>query len=588
MAVKADDVQISPEFRSFVSDLSERARQSGRMPFIGREAELESVIETLLRKLKNDLILVGRPGVGKTALITELARRINDGQVPPALRGKVILELAVNALLYSRESGESLIRDFERLFAEICAQRDRVILFLDEMQLQSITAGGKPSPHAHIQGLIKNTILNRELTVIAATTPEDYYKTIKSDETLSASFTAVLLNEPAEAEMMSILAGVKPYFEKSYGLTIPDDLFAGIYGLSQRFIPHRAFPDKAVELLDMSCSKAALKGEKKLRIDFFYGSVSALSRLPVDIVRLDPRTHYRGLLEFLRGRVANQENALEEISRIIKLAKLETMADSQRPEGIFLFLGPAGSGKSHVAARIAEYLFGSADKLRTIDLEGFRKSADVGRLIASEEGDTPGPLVREVESHPFSVVLFENVAGAHSSVLYFLGKALTRGEIVDSFGKRHFLSRIIFILSLTSIGEERVEQPAIGFVQGNGTKRHLVIPPKIMNVLDWVDEIIEFVPFTLEHLLEIAGESLQEIVDDLQQRYGCPLRVEPPVLEVICRAAEASGRGAHAVKELLEREIRNRAIDAITRQNRRVALLAHMKDDAIHLQVTGR
>jgi ATP-dependent Clp protease ATP-binding subunit ClpC len=580
MNQQGNDIQFPPEFQPFVSNLNERARQPERMPFIGREAELEAVVETLLRKLKNDLILVGRPGVGKTALITELARRINNGQVPPALRGRTILELSVNSFLYSHGPTETLTRDMERLFAEIGRQREHVILFLDEMQFQTIVAAGKPNPHAHIQGLIKNLIANRELTIIAATTPEDYYKYVKSDEVLAANFSAVMLNEPERDEMLRILAGVQAYFGTSYGLEIPDSLFPQIYEFSQRFIPHRAFPDKAIELLDMSCSKASLKGETQLKADYLYGSISGLSRLAVDIVRRDPRAHYRGLLEFLGERTVNQRSALEEISRILRLSKLDTKADSQRPEGIFLFLGPSGSGKSFVAARIAEYLFGSVEKLRIIDLAGFRKSDDVGKLISSEDGDTPGPLIREVENHPFSVILFENVAEAHSSVLYFLGKVLTMGEIVDPFGKKHHLSRIIFILSLTSIGEERAET-TIGFVQNDGAKHEVVIPPKIMNVLDWVDEIIEFVPFAYEDLLQIANQTLERIKSELQNRFECTLQVDLPVVEAICREAESNDRGAHIVKDLLEREIKLKAVDAITRSNQKINLQAVMKDGAI-------
>ena len=227
------------------------------MPFIGREKEIEALLETLLRKLKKDIILVGKPGVGKTALITELARRINGGRVPGSLQGKVILELALNSFLYSRRSSDLLAKDFEKLFSQIVGNGDRVILFLDELQLQSMASPAKPGKFNHIQGLLKAHIAARDLTIIAAATPEDYYKYITSDEIIAANFSAILLNEPEKNEMLKILAGVQGYFERYYGLSIPSALFERIYTFAQRFIPTRAFPDKAIELLDISCSKAS-------------------------------------------------------------------------------------------------------------------------------------------------------------------------------------------------------------------------------------------------------------------------------------------------------------------------------------------
>jgi ATP-dependent Clp protease ATP-binding subunit ClpA len=570
-------LNIDVEFHPFISHLSDLARQKDRMPFIGREKEIEAVVETLLRKLKKGIILVGNPGVGKTALITELARRINRGRVPGALQGKVILELALNSFLYSRKSGDLLARDFEKLFAQIKSNRERVILFLDELQLPSMAGTAKPKKVNPIQELIKAHFVSRELTIIAAATPEDYYKYFKSDEIIATNFSAILLNEPEKNEMLEILVGVKAYFERYYNLRIPAGLFECIYTFAQRFIPARAFPDKAIELLDISCSKASLKKVKTLAAQFIHQSVAGISRLPIGIVQLDPQVHYRCLLDYLKGTSVDQSSALEEIARIIKLAKLETAVNVMKPQGIFLFLGPAGIGKSFVAARIAEYLFGSVEKLRRIDLADFKKAEDIGKLTGGAGMEETGLLIREIENHPFSVLLLENIDEAHSAVLYFLGKALSRGEIIDPFGKKHYLANIIVILSLSAIGEEK-KGTTIGFVSSGPRSGSIIIAPKIMNVLDWVDEIIQFAPLDRGHLEQIARIRLDELARELVQRHGCKFSLGPGLLDAVVEAAEKSGRFAHAVSEFIEREIR------ITRTDKKLKLRIRIEKKRVHIE----
>ncbi len=212
----------------------------------------------------------------------------------------MILELSLTSFFYSRESADRLAKDFEKLLAQVRRNGDRVILFLDELHGPSLGGGGQPGRGSQIQGLLKAHIAERELQIIAAATSEDYYKYIKSDEIMAANFSSILLNEPEKEEMLNILCGVKKHFEDYYGLRIPDSLFEGIYTLSQRFIPTRAFPDKAIELLDIACSKAALKKARVLDCGHVHQSISAFSKLPIEIVRLDPQAHDRGMLGFLQ------------------------------------------------------------------------------------------------------------------------------------------------------------------------------------------------------------------------------------------------------------------------------------------------
>jgi ATP-dependent Clp protease ATP-binding subunit ClpA len=578
------DLGISPEFHPFFSHLSDLARKKDRMPFIGREKEIEAVLETLLRKLKKNIILVGNPGVGKTALITELAKRINGNRVPDSLRGTIVLELALNSFLFSRKSGGLLAKDFEKLLAQVIANQGKVILFLDELQLHAMAGGAKPGKKNQVLELLKTHFAARDLTIITAATPEDYYQYFKSDEVIAANFSAILLNEPEKKEMLGMLAGVRAHFERYYGLRIPPALFESIYTFAQRFIPSRAFPDKAIELLDMACSKACLKKARVLTVPFIHQSIAGISRLPIGIVQLDPLLHYRTLLDYLKETSVDQASALEEIARIIKLSKLDTTVHALEPQGIFLFLGPSGSGKSFVAARIAAYLFGSVEKLRVIDLADFKKAEDIARLIGGGGTGSTGVLIREIENHPFSVLFLENIDDAHPAILYFLGKTLAKGVIVDDLGKKHFLASIIVILSLSAIGEEKKDAP-IGFVNGGAGKGTLIIEPKIMNVLDWVDEIIRFVPLSRENLAAIARIHLDELRRELLRRHGCRLTIDPGLLQAVGEAALGSGRYAHAVTEFIEREIRIPVMDMVTRTDAKLRLRIAIEKKRVRIDV---
>ena len=586
MTDSLEKLNISKEFHPFLDNLSEAAEVEDRIPFIGREREIEAVMETLLRKLKNNLLLIGNPGVGKTALITEVASRIKKEKTPPILRNKIILELSMNAFIYSRDSIESLIKGFERLFSEIKQNRDKIILFLDEMQMQSIVAFNKKNQYNQIQNLLKSYITSRELNIIAATTPENYYKFIKSDEALSLKFSPILVNEPNEKEMLKILYGVKPYFEKYYSLKIPENLFEKIYSLSKSFIPHRAFPHKAIDLLDISCSKASLKKEIELNPDYFYQSVSSISKLPYEVVKKDPQEYCKGILDFLKKNVVNQRNALEETARIIKLSRLSRLEDhviNTKPEGIFLFLGPTGVGKSYVSSKIAAYLFGMDSKLRVIDLIDYKNPDDIRKLIGDDKSN-PGVLIQEVENHPFSVMLFENIENVHSSILYFLGKVLNKGEIIDAFGKKHYLSNIIFILSLTSIGETRKESH-IGFVKGNRISNEVIVPLKIMNMLDWVDEIIEFSPLTKDHLRLIATQRIDELIYEMNKKYNAAIDINRNVVDVISYRALQSGSYAHSVVDIIGKELKTKILDFITKNNKKIKLEVGIKSHKIKIKV---
>jgi len=560
---------VSKKFLPFVKNFNEISCVADRMPFIGREKEMGILMETLVRRMRNNVVVVGTPGVGKTSLVMELAARICRGETSRYLMGKTIVRVAVNALIAARRERGGMAEDIELLFQELSQQRDKLILFLDELDLPALAGGKEGDACLPCAVILKHHLAMKELTVIATATPDQYDRYIKPDEILSASFEALHLEEPKKSEMIRILEGVRPYFQRYYSLNIPGDILARIHQLALAYNPSRSFPDKAIEMLDTACAKASVHNLSELDMAQVYETAAAVSKLPVGIVRKDHRKLCLGLQKYLEKCQVNQKNAIKEVSRVIKTRRLDRDPGRLRPEIILLLLGPTGIGKSFMAAKIAQYFFGSRDKLRIINLSTFKKSDDIQRLVGSIPGEDRGTLIREVAAHPFSVILFENVGEAHSAVLAYLARIITAGTVTDNGGRKHRLSSIIFILSLTSIGEERHET-SIGFEKKESGAREIIISPKIMNVLDWVDEIIQFAPLQAADLKQICLEELGRVLLELKNRYNCLLQVDIRVVDSIAREAEKSGRFAHFVTEKIERLIRMQALDLITGTRRRV------------------
>lgn len=576
------ELGISKTFHPFLEDLSDQASKKDRLPFIGREKEISAVMETLMRRLKHNILLIGKSGSGKTALITEVASRINKQEVPPPLRNKIVLEFSLNRFFYSRNTSQALHRDLEKLFGELMNHKDRVVLFLDEINLQSLPDEDKINRQEDVQNILKTYVSGRELHIIAAATPETYYKTIKSDETLALNFFPITIDEPGEQDMIDILKGVAPYFEDYYSLKIPSRLFKKIIFLLEQFTPHRAFPHKAIDLIDMCCSRASLRQIETLNMDAIYKGISAISRLPLSIVKKNPGEHRMNVRAYLEKEVVNQRDAIAELSRVIKLTGMQGEIKRERPEGIFLFLGPAGVGKSYISRQIAQYLFGGKDKLRIIDIKDYENPIDFKKLVSDDKAD-PGLLVNEVDQHPFSVILFENIHEAHAEVLDCLGQTITKGVIVDAAGKRHYISNNIFILSLTSIGEAKIES-AIGFVKGEKIRYQVVIPPKIDSVLDWVDEIVEFQPLSEEHLEQIASQKMKDVATEIKTKYNSEVKVDEAVLDALSKQSLYEGGFAHTVSELIERQIKIRLLDLITHTAGKQTFDVTFKDNTIDIK----
>ncbi|MCX8000475.1 MAG: AAA family ATPase, partial [Leptospiraceae bacterium] len=357
------------ELTEYVLELNELVKKEETIPFIGREKQIQTIEETLLRKYKYNVLLSGLPGVGKTALIKELARRIVSAEVVPQLQKKKIILLSMQKLFISSESVEQALLKLEKIFKNFEKNNQETILFIDDLQFFPLGARTTPKNNLLLfQNLLKYQIGTHAFPLILAVTPEEEQRIVLSDDFLALNFNTIKLEEPNEEQVIKILRGITPYFENYYQLKIDPKLFNQIYRLAQIYLPFRAFPDKAIELLDNACSKATLKKVPELQSEMIYESLAMLTKLDIAVIKQDRFKKLKDLQSFLDRQIVNQNSAKEEVIRILNLSMLQKKADSHRPQAIFLFLGPTGCGKSHFALKLAEFLFNSQQKLRQINL----------------------------------------------------------------------------------------------------------------------------------------------------------------------------------------------------------------------------
>jgi ATP-dependent Clp protease ATP-binding subunit ClpC len=456
---------LTGSLKDYCADLAEELRASSTHPFVGRDRELTAVLETLCRKLKNNPLLIGKPGVGKTALVSAVASRLCGGNVPARLRGKRILEVSRLRLLADAKFAGDIEERLKQLLADVKREGD-VILFFDEIHTL-LNAGGTGGT-SDIANLLKSALSKGEITCIGATTLAEYYKYIARDEALARRFSTITIEEPSPEEAQRILMETRSSFEAYHGVKIEDDVIAFIVNMSERYLHSRSFPDKAFDLLDKAAAKATLAGLARLTRESVTETLSETTGLPLEIMDEDPAERLERLEEFLNRAVPGQERAVRDVARLVRIAKLGLELRPERPDGVFLFVGPEGVGKHEMATALAKFLYGSTQKMTEFDLSQFTESWSISRFIGAEPGyvgysDRSGLLAKAAEDNPHSVLYFRNVDIAHAVVQQFLGEAFEQGRFMDATGARISLSNMTVVMSLSQMSETN-KHAHVGFL----------------------------------------------------------------------------------------------------------------------------
>ncbi len=490
-------------------DLTALAREGKLAPAIGRSDEIKRVARILMQAKKNNPILVGDAGVGKTAIVEGLALKLLEPEVPQGLRGLRIAEVSLGALV----AGTKYRGEFEERLQAIIheGEKDRsLVVFIDEIHMLLGAGGGSGSMDA--ANLLKPALARGALRVIGATTTDEYRKHIEKDPALERRFQVVWVEEPSRETAIAILEGLRPMLEGHHGVQITPAALEKAVDLSIRYLPDFRLPDKAIDLLDQACARAMLStfsvspasksGAKKPAATREIGAeeiaavVSERCRVPVEQLTAEEGQRLLQLEELLSRRVMGQERAVKAVANTLRSAKAG-LKHPHRPIGVFLFLGPTGTGKTELAKALAEFLFRDERRLIRIDMSEYGEKHSVAKLIGSPPGyvghEEGGQLTDQVRSHPYSVVLFDEIEKAHPEVFDLFLQIFDEGQLTDSRGRRARFSEAVVILT-SNLGAAAVRDRArpIGVELGGSTSGKTQVQHKPAYALGQAEPTISY------------------------------------------------------------------------------------------------
>jgi len=530
---KRRNAEGTPALDQFSRDLTELARDGKLDPVVGRETEIDRVIQILSRRSKNNPCLIGEPGVGKTAIVEGIAERIVGGMVPDTVLGKRVVSLDLSGIVAGSKYRGEFEERIKKVLAEV-AKAGNVLLFIDE--IHTIIGAGGAEGAIDASNILKPALARGEVQVIGATTIEEYRKYIEKDAALERRFQPVVVEEPTEEEAISILKGLRGQYESHHHVTITDEAVEAAVRLSARYINDRFLPDKAIDLMDEAAAKVrlhvggdpkeaaelrreiaelqetleeALSGgdletaresqakrqelEEKLEKlntkakqggrrhhqtvgeDEIADVVSGWTKIPVKKLTEGEAARLKKLEATLHKRVIGQEEAVSAVAKAVRRGRVG-LKDPKRPIGSFLFLGPTGVGKTEISKALAEAVFGQEQAMIRVDMSEYMEKHSVSKMIGSPPGyvghEDGGQLSEKVRRNPYAVILFDEIEKAHPDVFNILLQVLDDGHITDSQGRKVDFKNTIIIMTSNAGAQAIVEPKKLGFASGNDEKQN--------------------------------------------------------------------------------------------------------------------
>ncbi len=509
----------------FGRDLTALAKADKLDPIIGRKDEIRALAQVLLQSRKNNIILTGEAGVGKTGIVEGLAQRIASGGVSEEFKPIRIVEISIASIV----AGTTFRGDFEARLEAIVkeAAKPNIVLFIDEIHLL-MGAGESSGSVMDAANILKPALARGEIRLIGATTTAEYRRFIEKDPALERRFQTLDIREPTESEALTILEGLHSRLEAHHSATITQEALVAAVELSIRYIPDRRLPDKAIDLVDQACAQSRLqsltsiRNPTNVRVDAS-SIASVISRncgVPLNKIELAEKDRLLHMEEHLRKRVKGQDHALASISETVRMAK-SGLLNASKPIGIFLLAGPTGSGKTELAKSVAEFLFGDESRMIRLDMSEFMEKHSVSKLIGSPPGylgyEEGGQLTEKIRSHPSTVLLLDEIEKAHPRILDIFLQVFDEGILTDSHGRKcDFRETIIFITSNLGAGDSSI--PKIGFFEGNDVEESSATPvlkaikaslrPEFLNRLS---QIIVFQPLNNAAVREIIDKLIEKL-----------------------------------------------------------------------------
>jgi ATP-dependent Clp protease ATP-binding subunit ClpA len=566
-APKNKDAAASGEFRvptplldKYGRDLTAQAAEGRIGPAIAREHEIRAVARTLARSKKNNPLLLGDAGVGKTAVVEGLAYAIYDGTAPAPLLNRRVVQIEISNLV----AGTSLRGQFEERLIGIVDEIKRagsVILFIDEIHT-IVGAGDTIDSNLDAANILKPALARGELVCIGATTHEEYRRAIAQDPALERRFRTIDIEEPSEADTLAILSGQRTRLEAHHGVTIRPETLEAAVRLSMRYLPDRRLPDKALDLLDEACARVVIRTvtddtppDSDVTVETVADVLSNWTGIPVSELTSDEKLRLAGLERALLARVVGQDEAVNAVASTIKMARAG-LSDPNRPIGVFLFLGPSGVGKTELARALANFLFGSDDSMLRLDMSEFHDAHTVARLIGAPPGykdaQRGGQLTDGLRRRPYSVVLLDEVEKAAPEVFDIFLQVFDEGRLSDARGGVVDCRHAVFIMT-SNIGSEESGKH-MGFTadpRGHDYSAYLTrfFRPEFLNR---VDETITFRALTPQALDTILAMQLSDLHRRLADQH-LTLTLSDAAQQLILARGYDPENGARPLRRAIER-----------------------------------
>ncbi len=537
---------------------------SGKIdPLIGREKELERVVQTLCRRRKNNPLLVGEAGVGKTAIAEGLARRIVEGDVPEILGKCTVYALDMGALL----AGTKYRGDFEQRLKAVLKQlvdNPNAILFIDEIHTL-IGAGAASGGTLDASNLLKPALSTGQLKCIGATTYQEYRGIFEKDHALSRRFQKVDVVEPSIAETVSILRGLKTRFEEHHGIKYATSALTSAAELAARYINDRHLPDKAIDVIDEAGAAQRIlpksKQKKVITKHEIEEIVAKIARVPAQSVNSDDRTQLKNLERNLKSVVFGQDKSIDALASAIKMSR-SGLGNPQKPTGCFLFSGPTGVGKTEVARQLA-YIMGV--ELIRFDMSEYMERHAVSRLIGAPPGyvgfDQGGLLTEAVTKHPYSVLLLDEIEKAHPDVFNILLQVMDHGTLTDNNGRKADFRNVMIIMT-TNAGAAELSKTSMGFTTTAETGDEMVeikrtFTPEFRNRLD---AIVSFASLDRSIIMRVVDKFLMQLEEQLQEK-KVDATFTPALKDYLAKKGFDPQMGARPMARLIQDTIRSALAD---------------------------
>ena len=563
-----EEDQKSSALEEFGYDITKAAREGKLDPLVGRDDEIQRVIQILGRRRKNNPMLVGDPGVGKSAIVEGIAIKIVNGDIPPVLADKRLISLDLGSIV----AGTKYRGDFEKrlksIINEVAASPD-VILFIDEFH--TIVGAGGASGSLDAANMLKPALARGDIQCIGATTIDEFRKIVEKDGALDRRFQKIVVERTDIQHTISILDRLKTNYEKHHHVVYTDEAIEACVRMSERYITDRCLPDKAIDAMDEAGSMVRLKNPKRtghVTAEDVAEIISKMTGIPSGRVAENEGNRLLKMRDVLQKRIIGQDEAIEKVVRAIQRNRAG-IKDPGKPIGTFLFFGPTGVGKTQLAKSLAEYLFDSEDNMIRLDMSEYMEKFNVSRLIGAPPGyvgfEEGGQLSERVRRKPYCVVLLDEIEKAHPDVFNLLLQVMDEGRLTDSNGRTVSFRNTIVIMT-SNVGSRELEEygNGMGFSTSmrniTGNRKGIVekavkkaFPPEFINR---VDEQVFFSSLTKEDIEEIIDIELKELRNRVKDA-GFELVVTPTAKRFVAEEGYDPSYGARPLKRAIQKHIEN-------------------------------